>query len=44
MAKEKKDRLGRNGVEEILKHPFFAGLDTDKLLKKELEAPFKPKV
>ena len=29
-------------AEEIKSHPFFAGFDFDKLLKKELEPPFKP--
>ena len=27
-----------------MKHPFFASLDLDKLLTKEIEAPFKPEI
>ena len=33
---------GAAGVEEIKAHAFFAGIDFDKLLRKELEPPFKP--
>ena len=31
-----------NGVQEILSHPWFAGLDIDKLLAKELTPPDIP--
>lgn len=31
-----------SNAEEIKKHPFFSGLDWDKLQNRELEAPFKP--
>jgi len=29
---------------EIKKQPFFEGIDWEKLKKKEIEAPFKPKL
>ncbi|KAJ9577924.1 hypothetical protein L9F63_025215, partial [Diploptera punctata] len=32
------------GVEEIKSHSFFATIDWDKLLKKEIQPPFKPAV
>jgi serine/threonine kinase 38 len=35
-------RLGRNGVEEIKKHPFFKGLDWDTL--RDLTPPYIPQV
>jgi serine/threonine protein kinase len=36
-------RLGSNGdADEIVNHPWFTGFDWEKLMKKELEAPFKP--
>jgi hypothetical protein len=28
----------------VLSHQFFAGLDTDKLLRKELKPPYKPEI
>jgi len=44
LDKNKKKRLGVNGdVSEILAHPFFADLDLEKLLKKEIEPPYTPK-
>uniref|UniRef100_A0A1B6CU71 Ribosomal protein S6 kinase n=1 Tax=Clastoptera arizonana TaxID=38151 RepID=A0A1B6CU71_9HEMI len=35
---------GPTGVNEIKAHPFFAKIDWDKLLKKEIQPPFKPAV
>jgi serine/threonine protein kinase len=35
---------GPSGVQEIMDHPFFASIDFDKLLKREVEPPFKPVV
>mmetsp|Transcript_8783 Transcript_8783/g.23071 ORF Transcript_8783/g.23071 Transcript_8783/m.23071 type:complete len:1096 (-) Transcript_8783:171-3458(-) len=33
---------GPEGFEELKKHPFFKGMDWDKLYRRELEAPLKP--
>jgi len=39
------ERIGNTGdAEEILKHPFFADIDFDKLQKREVVPPFKPQV
>ncbi|XP_071444255.1 ribosomal protein S6 kinase alpha-2 isoform X2 [Hetaerina americana] len=35
---------GPNGIEEIKSHSFFATIDWDKLLQKEIQPPFKPAV
>uniref|UniRef100_A0A1B6EJE7 Ribosomal protein S6 kinase n=2 Tax=Cuerna arida TaxID=1464854 RepID=A0A1B6EJE7_9HEMI len=35
---------GPEGINEIKKHPFFATIDWDKLLRKEIQPPFKPAV
>lgn len=43
LCKDKDKRLGAEGdVSEVLGHPFFSGLDLEKLLSKELEPPYKP--
>ena len=43
LIKDQNERLGaKGGFNEIKKHDFFKGFDFDKLLKKEIEAPFKP--
>jgi hypothetical protein len=45
LEKDPANRLGsKNGVEEILSHPFLQSIEFDKLVNKELEAPFKPKL
>ena len=45
MQKNKANRLGfANDGEEVLKHPFFQGIDLNKLMRQEIEAPFKPEV
>jgi serine/threonine protein kinase len=35
---------GPSDATEVQKHPFFAGLDWEKLYKKQYKPPFKPKV
>jgi serum/glucocorticoid-regulated kinase 2 len=39
-------RLGsKNDADDIVNHPWFAkGIDFDRLLKRELDAPFKPDI
>lgn len=39
-------RLGSlaGGEEDILKHPWFAGLDTEKMCRREMTAPFVPSI
>lgn len=44
LDKSRKTRLGANGVDEILAHKWFADLDMDKLMKKELTPPYKPAI
>ena len=43
LAKDPANRLGSNGgIEEILGHPWFKGLDLDAIFNKELDAPYTP--
>lgn len=42
LVSDSENRLGRNGAEEIKKHPFFEGLDWDKLRK--MKSPYIPSV
>ena len=44
LNKDKSKRLGVKGGDEVLGHPFFAELDIDKLMQKQLKAPFLPKI
>lgn len=46
MRRDPAKRLGSgpSGAQEIMDHPFFASLDFDKLMAKDMEAPFKPAV
>lgn len=45
LEKDPKKRLGyERGIDEIISHPWFKEIDLDKLLNKELDAPFKPKL
>ncbi|CAD5233352.1 unnamed protein product [Bursaphelenchus xylophilus] len=45
LKKDRSERLGaKNDLEEIKEHPFFATIDWEKLLKRELKPPFVPKV
>ncbi len=42
LDKNRKKRLGAvGGVQEIFSHPFFAPLDLDKLITKEIDPPYK---
>jgi hypothetical protein len=39
------NRLGtKEGLEEIMKHPFLSSLSYEDLFNKKIEAPFKPKL
>lgn len=35
---------GETGTADVMGHPFFEGLDWDQVFRKELKAPYKPKV
>ena len=40
LAMDPRERLGANGVLEVKNHPFFKGIEWNKIM--EMEAPFKP--
>ena len=42
LEKDPGTRLGRKGLDEIKKHPFFNGINFEDLKKKKLKAHFKP--
>jgi len=42
LDKNRKTRLGANGIDEILNHPWFADIDQAKLIAKELDPPYVP--
>lgn len=43
LNKDKHERLGaKDGVKEILAHPFFETIDMPKLTSKQLDPPYKP--
>ena len=43
LDKDMDKRLGsKNDLKEVLAHPWFADLDYRKILKKEVEPPYKP--
>lgn len=45
LNRDPKKRLGSaNDVDDIRAHPFFASMDWDALMRKEVEAPYKPQV
>jgi len=44
LTRDVEKRLGSKGGQEIKSHPWFQGLDWEKLDKKEIIPPFKPKV
>jgi serum/glucocorticoid-regulated kinase 2 len=42
LNKDRRKRLGQNGVNEVLSHPAFSKIDMRKLIKKEIPPPFTP--
>ena len=44
LEKDPGTRLGRKGLDEIKKHPFFNGISFEDLKKKKHKAPFKPTI
>ena len=45
LMKDPNERIGRSGgVNEILAHPWFAGLDQDQVLHKKVKSPYIPEV
>jgi serum/glucocorticoid-regulated kinase 2 len=46
LQKNPNDRLGNgpNDAEDVLKHPFFAGLDLKELMEKKIKAEYVPQV
>ena len=42
LEKDPEKRLGRQGIIEIKKHPFFSGINFDDLIKKKVKPPFRP--
>ena len=42
--KKKEKRIGRGGVQDLLDHRFFNDLDIDKLIKGEVDPPYKPEI
>ena len=44
LEKDPGTRLGRQGLDEIKKHPFFSGINFDDLIKKKVKPPFKPNI
>jgi serine/threonine protein kinase len=44
LTRDPAQRLGTKGGDEVKGHPWFADVQWDKLIRKEIEPPFKPKV
>ncbi|CAO3656582.1 unnamed protein product [Mucor fragilis] len=44
LTRDPNQRLGNRGTDEIRHHPFFRSIDWTKLMRKQLQAPFKPSV
>ncbi|KAL0485534.1 serine/threonine-protein kinase [Acrasis kona] len=42
LTKKPEERLGAQKGEDVQNHPFFQGIDWQKLLDKQIEPPFKP--
>jgi hypothetical protein len=44
LKKKPSERLGYNGPEEVKQHPWFNDIDWEKLYRKEVKPPYKPKL
>jgi len=44
LTRDPEKRLGSNGGKEVKEHVWFSDIDWDKLVRKEIDPPFKPKV
>lgn len=44
LDKNKATRLGFNGIDEILAHPWFASINREKLMTKQMDPPYKPEI
>ena len=45
LNRDAKQRLGAKGqANEVLSHPWFIDLDKEKMMRKQVKPPFKPKV
>ena len=44
MNKNKDERLGVNGVKDILEHEFFKDLDIEALIKKNIKPIYLPEI
>jgi len=44
LNKDRTQRLGANGIQEILSHPWFADLDINALTQKQLTPPYVPRI
>lgn len=44
LDKDRQNRLGANGIDEILEHPWFADLNIEQLKLKQLTPPYVPRV
>lgn len=44
LNKDRTQRLGANGIDEILAHPWFADLNIEALLQKQIDPPYVPRV
>lgn len=42
LERDPKTRLGVNGPEEIMRHPWFDDMNFNKLIKKQIKSPYVP--
>lgn len=42
LARDKDQRLGSNGIDEVINHPWFNGLDWEAIKAKEVKTPYVP--